>query len=255
MPNKQDYIAVFDSGVGGISVLRALLKELPGEKFRYFGDCANAPYGTKSTEEVRALTLAAAEKLFSRNIKALVVACNTATAAAIDDLRNKYPDKVIVGIEPAVKVAYDHFPKGRVGVLATPVTLREEKFAHLAEGFPQMEIVSIPLPGLVELIESGSSAGEIEAFLRPTLAPYAGKLDAAVLGCTHYPLVAENIQKLLGEHTALLDGAAGTAMQTKRRLEQAGLLENGSGGVIFESSNRGDFESRCRRYLSLTVDS
>ena len=112
-----------------------------------------------------------------------------------------------------------------------------------------MEIVSIPLPGLVELIESGSSAGEIEAFLRPALAPYAGKLDAAVLGCTHYPLVAETIQKLLGENTALLDGAAGTAMQTKRRLEQAGLLENGSGGVIFESSNRGDFESRCRRYL------
>ena len=246
MPNKQDYIAVFDSGVGGISVLKELIREMPGEKFLYFGDCANAPYGTKSTEAVRALTLAAAQRLFDRGIKALVVACNTATAAAINDLRQTYPESIIVGIEPAVKVAYDHFPKGKVGVLATPVTLREEKFAHLAESFPQMEIVSIPLPGLVELIEKGQDP---EDFLAPLLQSYYGKLDAAVLGCTHYPLVAKTIQKLLGENTALLDGAAGTALQTKRRLEQAGLLEKGSGGVIFESSAGGDFEARCRKLL------
>lgn len=246
MSRKEDYIAVFDSGIGGISVLKELVREMPGERFLYFGDCANAPYGVKSTEDVRALTLAAAQRLFDRGIKALVVACNTATAAAINDLRAKYPDDIIVGIEPAVKVAYDHFPQGKVGVLATPVTLREEKFAHLAESFSQMQIVSIPLPGLVERIEKGEDA---EDFLRPVLAPYAGKLDAAVLGCTHYPLVAETIQKLLGEKTVLLDGAAGTAQQTKRRLAAAGLLEEGEGCVVFESSAGGDFESRCKGLL------
>ncbi len=246
MPNKQDYIGVFDSGIGGISVLRELVKELPGEKFLYFGDCANAPYGTKTTRQVRELTLAAAEKLFSRGVKALVVACNTATAAAIDILREKHPGAIIVGIEPAVKVAYDHFPKGTVGVLATPVTLREEKFAHLTELFPKMEIVSIPLPGLVELIEKGQNP---ESFLRPILAPYQGKLDAVVLGCTHYPLVAPVIQRILGENTVLLDGAAGVAQQTRRRLQAADLLREGEGCTVFESSAGGDFESRCRELM------
>ena len=246
MPKKDDYIGVFDSGVGGVSVLKELTKQLPGEKFLYFGDCANAPYGTKSTADVKALTFAAAERLFARGIKALVVACNTATAAAIDDLRAKYPDTIIIGIEPAVKVAYDHYPQGKIGVLATPVTLREEKFAHLAENFSQMQITPIPLPGLVERIEKGEDP---EAFLQPILAQYKDKLDAVVLGCTHYPLVASTLQKLLGESTTLLDGAAGVAQQTKRRLLTADLLEEGEGCVIFESSAGGDFESRCKTFL------
>lgn len=249
MPGKEDYIAVFDSGVGGLSVLKALLQEMPGERFLYFGDCANAPYGTKTTDQVRALTLAAAERLFDRGIKALVVACNTATAAAIDHLRQKYPHSIIVGIEPAVKVAYDHFPTGRIGVAATPVTLREEKFAHLAENFSQMKISPIALPGLVELIEKDKDESDICTFLQPILAPYRNKLDAVVLGCTHYPLVAPIFQALLGEKTALLDGAQGTAMQTKRRLAAAGLLEEGEGCVVFETSGKGNFEKRCKQLL------
>ena len=135
MNTKQDYIAVFDSGVGGISVLRHLRRELPNERFLYFGDSANAPYGTRPTEEIRALTLAAAEKLVARGIKALVVACNTATAAAIEDLRRCYPDLIVVGIEPALKIASDRFPGGTVGVMATPATLREGKFARLLQRF------------------------------------------------------------------------------------------------------------------------
>ncbi|MBO5836435.1 MAG: glutamate racemase [Oscillospiraceae bacterium] len=246
MPNREDYIGVFDSGVGGLSVLKALLQELPGERFLYFGDCANAPYGTKTTQQVKDLTFAAAEKLFCRGIKALVVACNTATAAAIDDLRAKYPDGIIVGIEPAVKLAHDHYPQGKVGVLATPVTLREEKFAHLAENFSQMEITPIPLPGLVELIEKGEDP---EAFLQPVLAPYRNKLDAVVLGCTHYPLIAPVFRSILGQNTELLDGAKGTAQQTKRRLLAADLLEKGEGCVVFESSAEGDFEKRCKTFL------
>ena len=115
--NQNDYIAVFDSGVGGISVLRHLRRELPNERFYYFGDSANAPYGTRSTAEIRDLTLAAAEKLMGVGIKALVIACNTATAAAIADLREKYPQTIVVGIEPALKTAAEHFPGGTVGVM------------------------------------------------------------------------------------------------------------------------------------------
>ena len=122
----ENYIAVFDSGVGGISVLRQLRKAMPREKFLYYGDSANAPYGSRPTYEVQQLSLDVAEKLLGMGIKALVVACNTATAAAIETLRETYPDLIIVGIEPALKPAADMFPGGCIGVLATEVTLREE---------------------------------------------------------------------------------------------------------------------------------
>ena len=236
MADKQGYIGVFDSGVGGISVLRELVKIMPQEKYLYFGDCANAPYGTRSTAQVRQLTMAAAEILMDRDIKALVVACNTATAAAIHDLRQRYPDRIIVGIEPALKVAADHFPAGRVGVMATPVTLREEKFNQLSQRFGDMQVSLIPVPGLVELIEKGSSQEELETFLRPVLESYVNKLDAVVLGCTHYPFASEAISGILGGQVALLDGGRGTALQTRRRLEEEGLLWDGPGSVQIENS-------------------
>lgn len=238
MSSKSDYIAVFDSGVGGISVLRELLRLMPNERYLYFGDSANAPYGTRPTEEVRALTLAAAEKLMARGCKALVVACNTATAAAIRELREIYPEKIIIGIEPALKVAADHFPGGEVGVMATPVTLREEKFDVLLHRFTDACTVhKIPAPGLVELIERGmAESEETEALLAPLLTPYHNKLCAVVLGCTHYPFAAPVIQKLLGDKTALLDGGPGTARQTRRRLEAEGLLGDGEGELLTENS-------------------
>lgn len=236
MNTKGDYIAVFDSGVGGISVLRELVKLMPRERYLYFGDSANAPYGSRTTEEVKALTLRAAERLMDRGLKALVIACNTATAAAITELRSLYPDMIVVGIEPALKVAADRFPGGRVGVMATPVTLREEKFAHQLERFAGMEVSSIPAPGLVELVENGGTSQEEETLLRPILEPYAGKLDAIVLGCTHYPFAAAAVARILGPETLLLDGGPGTARETKRRLENAGLLWDGPGQILIENS-------------------
>ena len=214
MYSKTDYIAVFDSGVGGISVLRQLRKVLPGERFVYYGDSANAPYGNRSTEEVRSLTLAAAERIVTDfPVKALVVACNTATAAAIEDLRAQYADLIVVGIEPAVKLAADHHPGGNIGVMATRVTLREEKFDILMNRFnSDRSIYKIPAPGLVELIEQGKGdSEEAQIFLKELLAPYIGKLDALVLGCTHYPFVKHNIQALLGPGTEVLHGGEGTA--------------------------------------------
>ena len=252
MNTPQDYIAVFDSGVGGISVLRELVKELPGEHFLYYGDSANAPYGAKSTAQVRQLTLQAADMLLQRNVKALVVACNTATSAAINDLRRLYPETVIVGIEPALKPAAIRFPTGTIGIMATRVTLAEEKLSLLLEQFPQVRPVRIPAPGLVELIEQGKAdAPETQMLLEQVLTPYIGQLDALVLGCTHYPFVKDRIQQILGQQTLLLDGAEGTARQTRCLLEQAGLLLEGSGSITFENSlNCPKMLDLCQQLLS-----
>lgn len=236
--NTNDFIAVFDSGVGGISVLKHLVRLLPEERFLYFGDSANAPYGIRSKEEVRELTLAAAEMLYLRGIKALVVACNTATSAAITELRLAYPDLIVIGIEPALKLAADTYPRGRLGVMATPMTLREDKFAALMERFESnCDIFKLPATGLVELIESGrADSPEAEEMIRKLFENYP-KLDALVLGCTHYPFAANTIRRVLGEDVALLDGGDGTARETKRRLEQAGLLRSGDGSVTIENSS------------------
>ena len=239
--SKEDYIAVFDSGLGGLSVLRHLKRVMPKERYLYYGDCANAPYGTRTTQQVRELTFAAAAHLL-RNypVKALVVACNTATAAAIEDLRTKYSDLIVIGIEPAVKLAADHHPGGHIGVMATEVTLREEKFDHLFNRFNGDRIIyKIPAPGLVERIEAGmGDSEETQAFLRQLLAPYLGTLDALVLGCTHYPFVKHNIQAILGPGTEVLHGGRGTARETKRRLAEAGLLHEGPGEVVIRSSSQ-----------------
>ena len=237
MACKNDCIAVFDSGVGGISVLRELVKLMPGENYLYFGDSANAPYGKKTTEQVRELTLKNAQMLLGRNAKALVVACNTATSAAIDLLRETFPEKILLGIEPALKPAIQQFPTGCIGIMATEVTLREEKLQRLMAKFETATVERISAPGLVELIEQGKAdAQETEQLLRQILAPYVGKLDALVLGCTHYPFVKDVISRILGEKTLLLDGGAGTARQTQRLLEQANLLNDGEGSVVMENS-------------------
>ena len=238
MNQKTDYIAVFDSGVGGISVLRQLRKVMPNERYLYFGDSANAPYGTKPAREVQRLALSVAERLVAQGVKVLVVACNTATAVAIDSLREAYPDLIVIGIEPALKVGAEKYPGGRIGVMATPVTLEGEKFQRLLDRFvDQCQISLIGAPGLADLVEEGKQNGpEGETLLRKLLEPYKGKLDALVLGCTHYPFAEETIRKVLGEETELLDGGEGTAAQTKKLLALRNLLYDGPGEVVFQNS-------------------
>lgn len=236
---KTDAIAVFDSGVGGISVLGELRRLLPGERYLYFGDSANAPYGTRPTAEVQALTFAAVERLlWETPLKALVIACNTATAAAVAALRRKYPELIIIGIEPALKLAASRFPGGNIGIMATEVTLREEKLGHLMDRVADhCQIHKIPAPGLVELVEQGlADSPQAEALLSGILGPYVGKLDALVLGCTHYPFASKRISAVLGPCTALIDGGAGTARETQRRLSEAGLVENGPGSLTMTNS-------------------
>ena len=255
MNTRQDYIAVFDSGLGGLSVLRHLRRRMPGERFLYYGDSAHAPYGIRSREDVETLTLHAAEQLMRRGLKALVVACNTATSAAIGTLRAKYPDLIVVGIEPALKLAADRFPGGRIGVMATPVTLREEKFCHLLAHYASScQVYKIPAPQLVPLIEEGRVDTPImEQTLHGLLDPFADKMDALVLGCTHFPFASHAMERLLGPGVAVLDGGDGTAREALHRLEAADLLEHGTGQLILENSlGTQEIIQRSRRMLGLT---
>ena len=238
--DKHSYIAVFDSGVGGVSVLRELRALMPGERFYYFGDSANAPYGKKTTEKVRELTLAAGKKLLEDlDCKALVVACNTATAAAIIDLRESYPDRIVVGIEPALKLACDRHPGGTIGIMATDVTLREKKLAALMERVKRdCTVLRVQAPGVVELVEAGKAdTAEAVELMERLLGPYTGKLSALVLGCTHYPFMKKAMATVLGDGVELLDGGAGTARETRRRLLEAGLLNDGRGELVVENSS------------------
>lgn len=246
-------ILVFDSGLGGISVLRQLRKLMPREQFLYFGDSALAPYGTRPTREVRQLTLQRIEELSDSQTKAVVIACNTATSAAIEALREKYPDRIVIGIEPALKLAAERFPGGKILVMATNVTLREEKFERLMQRFADThEIIKVPCPGLVELIEAGQLQGEqMQQLLRQHLGPYLStKPDAVVLGCTHYPFAKKAIRALMGDDVCILDGGEGTARETRRRLEAAGLLQTeGEGSVVLRNSLGTEKILELSRYL------
>jgi glutamate racemase len=230
---------VFDSGIGGISVLRDLVRELPHERFRYFGDSANAPYGGKPVEEILRLTCDIAERMLAEDAKAIVIACNTATSVAAQTLRERYPDEVIVGVEPALRPAVIADHHERILVMATDVTIELDKFHRLAEELSsQSEIIAVPCPGLADLIERGVVDGpEMEALLGDLVGEYRGQVDGVVLGCTHYPFASEAIARALGD-APLYDSGAGTARQLRRRLDAEGLLapDSQEGTVEFASS-------------------
>lgn len=221
-----DPIGVFDSGLGGLSVLKKLMDIMPQENFVYLGDSGNAPYGIKSTDEVRALTVSNIKYLLSMDCKAICIACNTATSAAITELRAIYPDLPLVGIEPAIKPACQNNKNPRVLVMATPMTIREKKFQSLLAKYEHgAEIIQLPCPGLMEFIENGTLEGkEIDSFLEELLGDYADKnISSVVLGCTHYPFVGGKISSILG-NVKLYDGCEGTASELKRRIKNADLL-------------------------------
>ncbi len=248
MNQKRDPVGVFDSGAGGISTLREMIRELPEERFIYFGDTANAPYGTKTTEEVIACVQGVVERLMKKNIKALVIACNTATGAAAATLRKELSIPV-VGMEPALKPASQMRKNGSVLVLATPLTLQQEKFENLMRQYGQ-GAVKVPCPGLMELVEADDEAGARQ-YLRELFIRYpADRVDAVVLGCTHYVFLKEMIRELLPERIAITDGNTGTARQLRRVLAGAGLLnEEGPGTVELETSGGPGDIALMKRFL------
>lgn len=254
---RRQPIGVFDSGVGGISVLRECVKIMPNEDFIYYGDSKNAPYGTKPTEVVRELTIAQVKRFLEIPIKGCVIACNSATSAAVRVLREMYPELPLVGIEPALKPASLYKRDPRVLVLATPMTIKEEKFKNLLAKYEdKATIYGLPCPGLMEYVEEGKyDTSEVSNFLEELLAPYrGGVIDAVVLGCTHYPFVKDKISRVLGPGVRVFDGGEGTAREMRRRIDVAGLLTDKTtrGEVIFENSS--DDKSKielCNRLLNM----
>ncbi|MBC7757079.1 MAG: glutamate racemase [Bdellovibrio sp.] len=236
---NQQAVGVMDSGVGGISVLKHIHALLPFEDLIYFADSKYAPYGSKTPEEITARCMAIADFLIEKNVKALVVACNTATAAAIDALRDNYapPDFnfIIIGMEPALKPAAEASANGIIGVLATVGTLKSAQFAALLESYGRnVKVVTQGCEGLVECIERGKlDAPNTKALIRQYIAPLLAEgADTIVLGCTHYPFVAHIIREVVGLESnfkpiSLIDTGLAVAKQLKRQLLEKGLLSIG----------------------------
>ena len=256
---KEQPIGVFDSGVGGISVLQELLRVMPCENYIYLGDSKNAPYGTKPLEMVRQLTFENVRVLLDQGAKGLVVACNTATRAAVRLMRSMYSDLPIVGIEPALKPAALQKEHPRVLVMATPMTVQQEKFRQLMARYEdKAEIYPLACPGLMEFIEAGDLDSEqLHDFLQKLLGPYLDKgLDSIVLGCTHYPFARKMIRSIVGDAVTIFDGGEGTAREMRRRLAAADLLNPSEkpGRVRFENSVATEAELElCRRLLKQEI--
>lgn len=249
-------IAVIDSGLGGVSVLAYLIEQMPNEDIVYFGDTLNAPYGSKAQETVKNITLANLRMLIDKySVKALVIACNTATGAAASACRETFTDLPIIGIEPAIKPAVLKSGKDNPNILvmATPLTLAQEKFTSLAEKYnPNSSIIALPCPGLSELIERNADDSEIRSLLGELFSSIdTESIDSIVLGCTHYPLVSDIIEEFFRD-ASLYDGGKGTAIQTRHRLEECGLCTDSDkkGNVVFlNSSNDPKFKKLAQNYL------
>ena len=235
-----DLIGFFDSGVGGVSVLHEARQLLPNEHFLFYGDNLHAPYGPRSLEDIRALCAAGINRLFERDVKAIVIACNTATSAYAEIVRAAHPELPIVGMEPALKPAHFARHGGQVIVLATDATLRLQKFERLMNRYGS-DVITVVGQGLVELVESGKARSqEAENRLKELLAPYqALQIDAIVLGCTHYPFLRDPIQRLF-PRADIFDGLNGTARRLKYLLDVNGLRSDDTPGSVEYQSSAGD---------------
>ncbi len=226
-PTQQAPIGIFDSGVGGLSVLRAIRQQLPNENLLYFADQQHIPYGPRGLEELRYFSEAITNYLLEQGAKLIVVACNTASAAALHHLRERFPDIPFVGMEPAVKPAAEQTNSGVVGVLATPATFQGELYASVVERFASgVTVLQNTCSGLVEEIERGAVNGEkANAILETALRPMLGRgLDTVVLGCTHYPFAIPQIEAICGDAVRVIDPAPAVARQVERRLDALRLL-------------------------------
>lgn len=239
-PQAQGPILVFDSGFGGISVLKKLVRQMPNEHFLYFGDSANAPYGTRSEAEVRRLTCAAIASQMDSQPKAIVIACNTATAAALDELRRLYPDIPVIGIRPAVADAACKSHK--VLVLATQGTLNSAAFQQQLSQLPDTdaELIPVAAPGIVEYVEGNMQRRAwIVDYLKNLSSPYGqSSIDGVVLGCTHFPFAKDVIEESLGHPVAFFDASTAVAAQTEAELCKRGLRRETQegGGVTIRNS-------------------
>ncbi len=243
-------VGFLDSGLGGISVLGEALQLLPDENYLYFGDTLHIPYGDKPPEMVYQYTHAAVDQLIQMNAKAIVIACNTATSVAAQQLRQELP-LPIIGMEPALKPASLLPGEGQVLVMATRNTLKLPKFQSLMSLYGQ-DAIPLPCSGLMECVEDGELDGDrVETLLDGLFAPYRNQpIKAVVLGCTHYPFLRKTISRFFGPDVPLIDGNLGTVRQLRRRLEEENLLSPGPGGqVTFLSSLSGEEPIRRMHHM------
>jgi glutamate racemase len=241
--NPNAPIGVFDSGVGGLSVLRSLRETLPGEEFIFLADQANVPYGPRGLEEVRRLTGGAVRFLFTNVVKLIVLACNTASAAALHTLRAEYPNFPFVGMEPAVKPAAENSASGVVGVLATPTTFQGELYASVVERFAMdTTVLQNTVPGLVTEIEAGRANGpEAHRILSGALQPMLSQgIDAVVFGCTHFPFSSETIRAIVGPAVRLIDPAPAIARRVQSLLVDQGMANPATAGGEVRYLTSGD---------------
>jgi len=227
MDSKENPIGIFDSGVGGLSVLRSIREQMPNEDVIYFGDQGHVPYGPRSMEQIQNFSEGITRFLLSYHSKIIVVACNTASAAALKYLRETFSDVQFVGMEPAVKPAAEKTQTGKVGVLATPATFQGALYASVVERFGAgVELFQHTCPGLVNQIEAGElDSPKTRAILEDALLPMLEKnIDTVVLGCTHYPFVIPLIEQVVGDNVRVIDPAPSVARQAKRLLEAGSLV-------------------------------
>ena len=242
-------IGVLDSGIGGVTVLREILKRGVNAKFIYYSDSKHNPYGDKSDDEVYSIVKTIIDYLLDKGCVVIVLACNTASAICVKRLREAYPDTLFIAIEPAYKMVHDYNPKGKTLVMATEGTINSEKFLTLFNKYDNHKTILLPCKGLAELIEEGNDV-KINQYLDDNLSKYKD-IDNVVLGCTHYPLIKKNIRRVLGD-VKFFDGSLGVSKELVRQLELRGItFDNKSFSVDFiDSSDDASKENRFKELLT-----
>jgi glutamate racemase len=255
---KSAPIGIFDSGVGGLTVARAVIDQLPNESIIYVGDTARTPYGPRPLAQVRSFTLEILDKLVDRGVKALVIACNTASAAMLRDAREKYDLPVVEVIQPAVRRAVSATRTGKIGVIGTATTVDSRAYLDAFAAAPQLEITSMACPLFVEYVERGETSGpQITKIAREYLQPLIdAKIDTLVLGCTHYPLLTGVISYVMGGEVTLVSSADETAKDLYRELVERDLLRDSQETPSYEfiATQDGEgFAKLARRFLGPEV--
>ena len=240
-------IGILDSGIGGVTVLKEILKQGINAKFIYYSDSKHNPYGDKSKDEVYSIVKGVVDYLLNRGCDIIVLACNTASAMCVKRLRSEYPDTLFIAIEPAYKMVHDYNPSAKSLVMATEGTLNSEKFLALYHKYDNKNTILLPCKGLAELIEEGNDV-KIDRYLEENLSKYKD-IDNVVLGCTHYPLIKEDIRKVLG-NVKFFDGSLGVSKELVRQLQSRNIkFSSGKFSIVFIDSS--DDVSKKNRFMEL----
>ena len=247
--NKNEAIGIFDSGIGGITVLREILEVLPNENYIYYSDSKNNPYGDKSDDQINELCENIVNLFIEQKCKAIVIACNTAGAKSVQYLREKYTNIPFIAIEPAYKMVHDYAYNESTLVLATKGTIESEKFNLLYHTYDNHKTILLPCIGLADIIEEGNE-DKIKTYLKEHLEPYRGKIKNVVLGCTHYPLIQEEIQDVLGQVT-FFNGAPYLAKHLKDILKERKLVNDSNKKNMIQFLDSSNNERKKKRFFEI----